>query len=135
MDFQHPRGSRAYQSLFPADSLSNNFIEQVFRTAGLERPRKVVTSFSIQMRLHLLNRGDFLTVLHWSSSQVQRQAVGLKILPVRLPCDDIPHFHDGRPEAKPGSRHGIFELRSAASNLHVPRASVAHEPPNGPEAN
>ena len=36
--------------LFPADSLSNRFVEGGFVAAGLELPAMFVTSFSIQMR-------------------------------------------------------------------------------------
>ena len=76
--------------LFPADSLSSKFIAQGFRTAGLELPRNVVTTFSIQMRLHLLSTGDFLTILHWSVLKFNARRWGLKVLPVRLPCEEMP---------------------------------------------
>jgi DNA-binding transcriptional LysR family regulator len=113
--------------LFPADSLSNKFIEAGFRTAGLELPRNVVTSFSIQMRLHLLGTGDFLTVLHWSVLKFNAKRWGLKVLPVCLPCDDMPiaTFMAAGRTLSPAVASFVAELRPVASSLDVRTASVA----------
>jgi DNA-binding transcriptional LysR family regulator len=112
--------------LFPADTLSNRFIEQGFRTAGLELPRNVVTSFSIQMRLHLLSTGDFLTVLHWSVLKFNAERWGLKVLPVRLPCGDMPItvFTTAGRTLSPAVGKFVAELRSVASSLDVSMASA-----------
>ena len=113
--------------LFPADSLSNKFIESGFRTAGLELPQKIVTSFSIQMRLHLLSTGDFLTVLHWSVLKFNAKRWGLKILPVRLPCEEMPIaiFSAAGRTLSPAVGKFIDLVRSVASGLDVPTVSVA----------
>jgi DNA-binding transcriptional LysR family regulator len=113
--------------LFPADSLSNSFIERGFRTAGLELPRNVVTSFLIQMRLHLLSTGDFLTVLHWSVLKSNAKRWGLKVLPVRLPCEEMPIaiFSAAGRTLSPAVGNFVAELRSVASGLDVRTASVA----------
>jgi DNA-binding transcriptional LysR family regulator len=107
--------------LFPAGSLSNRFIEHGFRAAGLELPRKVVTSFSIQMRLHLLGTRDFLTVLHWSVLKFNAKRWGLKILPVRLPCEAMPiaTFSAAGRTVSPAVAKFVNELRSVASSLDV----------------
>jgi DNA-binding transcriptional LysR family regulator len=113
--------------LFPAGSLSNRFIEQGFRAAGLELPRKVVTSFSIQMRLHLLSTGDFLTVLHWSVLKFNAKRWGLKVLPVHLPCDAMPiaTFTVAGRTLSPAIGRFVDELRAVASSLDVHTAQVA----------
>jgi DNA-binding transcriptional LysR family regulator len=114
--------------LFPAGSLSNKFIEQGFRAVGLELPRNVVTSFSIQMRLHLLSKGDFLTVLHWSVLKFNASRWGLKVLPVRLPCEEMPItvFTTAGRTLSPAVGKFVAELRSVASHLDVRRAPAAH---------
>jgi DNA-binding transcriptional LysR family regulator len=113
--------------LFPADSLSNRFIEAGFRKAGLELPRNVVTSFSIQMRLHLLGRGDFLTVLHWSVLKFNAKRWGLRVLPVFLPCKEMPiaTFMAAGRTLSPAVGKFVAEVRSVASSLDVRTASVA----------
>jgi DNA-binding transcriptional LysR family regulator len=114
--------------LFPAGSLSNKFIEQGFLAVGLEPPRNVVTSFSIQMRLHLLSTGDFLTVLHWSVLKFNARRWGLKVLPVQLPCEEMPIaiFTAAGRTLSPAVGKFIAELRLAANNLDVCRAPIAH---------
>jgi DNA-binding transcriptional LysR family regulator len=113
--------------LFPGDSLSNTFIEAGFLKAGLELPRNVVTTFSIQMRLHLLGTGDFLTVLHWSVLKFNAKGWGLKVLPVSLPCDEMPiaAFMTAGRTLSPAVSTFLAELRSVAGSLDVRRASVA----------
>ena len=114
--------------LFPADSLSNKLIESGFRTAGLELPQKIVTSFSIQMRLHLLSTGNFLTVLHWSVLKFNAKRWGLKILPVRLPCEKMPIaiFSAAGRTLCPAVGKFITVVQSVASDLDVRTSSVAH---------
>jgi DNA-binding transcriptional LysR family regulator len=115
--------------LFPAGSLSNKFIEEGFLAAGLELPHKVVNSFSIQMRLHLLSTGYFLTVLHWSVLKFNARRWGLKVLPVRLPCEEMPItvFTAAGRTLSPAADQFIAELRSLASELDVRRAPLAHD--------
>ena len=115
--------------LFPAESLSSKFIEQGFRAAGFELPRNVLTSFSIQMRLHLLSTGNFLTVLHWSVLKFNARRWGLKVLPVRLACECVPItvFTMAGRTLSPAVGKLVSELRSVARNLDISRASAVRD--------
>lgn len=112
--------------LFPTDSLSNNFIENGFRAAGLELPQKVVRSFSIQMRLHLLSTGEFITILHWSVLKFNAKRWGLKILPVRLPAEEMPIavFSTAGRTVSPAVDKFITAARAVANGLDVRIASM-----------
>lgn len=55
--------------MFPPASLSGSYIEAGFRARGLAPPARQLTSFSMQLRFHLLATGRFLTVLHQSVLQ------------------------------------------------------------------
>ncbi len=76
--------------LFPATSVSGSYIEDGFRANGLELPRQSVTSFSMQMRLHLLRTGRFLTVLHGSVLRFNAKHWSLKALPIDLRVRPMP---------------------------------------------
>lgn len=75
---------------FPRHSLVNSFIEEGFRAHRLEMPKPSVTSFSTQMRLHLLATGRFLTILHDSALRFSAQQGSLKVLPVGLLIPPMP---------------------------------------------
>ncbi len=76
--------------LFPKGSLSDAHIADAFRAHGLEPPRRALRSYSIQMRLHLLGTGRFLTVLHSSVLQFNAETWKLKVLPTNLPVGPMP---------------------------------------------
>ena len=76
--------------LFPDNSLSNAHIADAFRAQGLQLPSRSLRSFSIQVRLHLLATGRFLTVLHGSVLQFNAEAWKLKALPIDLPVGPMP---------------------------------------------
>ncbi len=76
--------------LFPEDSLSNAHIESAFRARGLPLPHRSLRSFSMQMRLHLLATGRFLTVLHGSVLRFNAEAWRLKVLPIDLRVGPMP---------------------------------------------
>jgi len=76
--------------LFPDNSLSNAHIANAFHARGLQLPRLSLRSFSIQMRLHLLATGRFLTVLHGSVLRFNAEAWKLKVLPIDLPIGPMP---------------------------------------------
>jgi DNA-binding transcriptional LysR family regulator len=76
--------------LFPEGSLSNAHIEDAFRAHGLQLPGKSLRSFSVQMRLHLLATGRFLTVLHGSVLRFNADAWKLKVLPIDLAVGPMP---------------------------------------------
>jgi DNA-binding transcriptional LysR family regulator len=75
---------------FPANSVANSYIEDAFRVGGLELPRPSITTFSTQMRLHLLSTGQFLTFLHRSVLRFNARARSLKILPIELSARPVP---------------------------------------------
>ena len=75
--------------LFPEDSLSNAHIDKAFRARGLQLPRQSLRSFSIQMRLHLLATGRFLTFLHGSVLRFNT-TWNLKVLPTDLSVGPMP---------------------------------------------
>lgn len=76
--------------LFPENSLSNAHIETAFRARGVHLPRRSLRSFSVQMRLHLLATGRFLTVLHGSVLRYNADAWKLKVLPIDLAVGPMP---------------------------------------------
>lgn len=76
--------------LFPEDSVSGLYIEQGFRANGLELPPQRMTSFSMQMRFHLLASGRFLTVLHGSVLRFNAKRWSLRALPIDLGIQAVP---------------------------------------------
>jgi DNA-binding transcriptional LysR family regulator len=76
--------------LFPANSVSNSYIEKGFRANGLALPQQSVTSFSMQARFHLLATGRFLTILHASVLRFNAKHWSLKALPVDLRIRPMP---------------------------------------------
>lgn len=75
---------------FPGDSVANSYIAEAFQANGLKRPQQAVSSFSMQIRFHLLSTGRFLTVLHGSVLQFNAKHWSLKALPVDLPLRPMP---------------------------------------------
>ncbi|MEO8656485.1 MAG: LysR family transcriptional regulator [Ramlibacter sp.] len=76
--------------LFPLPSLSGAYIEGGFQAQGLQLPRHRLTSFSMQLRFHLLASGRFITVLHDSVLQFNAKRWSLKALPTSLPVQPMP---------------------------------------------
>lgn len=75
---------------FPASSVSGSYIEAGFHANGLELPQKRLTAFSMQLRLHLLATGRFLTVLHGSVLRFNAKQWSLKALPIDLRIRPMP---------------------------------------------
>jgi DNA-binding transcriptional LysR family regulator len=76
--------------LFPLDSLSGKYIEAGFQGHGLGLPQNRLTSFSMQLRFHLLATGRYLTVLHHSVLAFNAKRWSLKALPVDLGTPSMP---------------------------------------------
>ncbi|MEO8567283.1 MAG: substrate-binding domain-containing protein, partial [Betaproteobacteria bacterium] len=76
--------------LFPDGSLSGAYIEAGFQAQGLQLPRHRLTSFSMQLRFHLLATGRFLTVLHDSVLRFNANRWGLKALSTSLSLQPMP---------------------------------------------
>jgi DNA-binding transcriptional LysR family regulator len=74
----------------PRDTLPTMVVEQAFRASNLPIPRIRVTTFSLQLRTHLLATGDFLTAMPRSLLRLQAEGIRLKALPVRLPIRSFP---------------------------------------------
>lgn len=56
-----------------------------FATAGLESPRRIVISGSLNSRYNLLETGRFITCIPHSLLPFSRERNGLSILPLELP--------------------------------------------------
>jgi len=69
----------------PAQTLPMIRLEQAFRGRNLPVPKMRVTTFSVQLRTHLLTRGNFLTAMPKSILRVNPECSGLRELPIRLP--------------------------------------------------
>jgi DNA-binding transcriptional LysR family regulator len=68
----------------PLDTVIGSLIAEAFSTEGLEMPRECVTTFSMQIRSHLLATGRFLTIMPSSMLRFNREAWHLKALPTKL---------------------------------------------------
>ena len=76
--------------LFPEGSLSGAYIEAGFRAQGLALPQHRLTSFSMQLRFHLLATGRFITVLHDSVLRFNAKRWSLKPLATSLSLQPMP---------------------------------------------
>jgi DNA-binding transcriptional LysR family regulator len=75
--------------LYPVSSLSGAYIEAGFHALGLQLPQHRLTSFSMQLRFHLLATGRFLTVLHDSVLRFNARRWSLKALATTLPIQPM----------------------------------------------
>jgi DNA-binding transcriptional LysR family regulator len=76
--------------LFPTDSLSGQYIAESFQRQHLGLPKNQFSSFSMQLRFHLLATGRFLTVLQRSVLAFNEKRWMLKPLPVDLGLASMP---------------------------------------------
>jgi DNA-binding transcriptional LysR family regulator len=71
---------------FPAlDTVSGRYIEQIFRSFGLDLPRITVVGSSIQLHQRLVLENGFLTLFPHS---LVASVPGMQILPVSLPAEN-----------------------------------------------
>ena len=75
---------------FPDNSLSHAYIRDGFHANGTEVPRRTISSFSMQLRFHLLARENFLTVLHGSVLAFNAEPWSLRTLPIDLQIAPMP---------------------------------------------
>jgi DNA-binding transcriptional LysR family regulator len=68
----------------PLNSIMGRHITQAFRHQGLDPPRRRVESFSLPLRFHLLESGDFIT-LHPFVATLMGKHLHLRLLDVELP--------------------------------------------------
>lgn len=80
--------------LFPPHSVSGSYIEAGMRALGQRLPERAISSYSMQLRFHLLSGGRFLTVLHGSVLRFNAERWSLRALPsdLRLPARPIGIF-------------------------------------------
>lgn len=74
----------------PRETLTTKVMEEAFRARNLPVPRIRVTTFSLQLRVHLLATGNFLTAMPRSLLRLNAEGIGLKELPVKLPVRAFP---------------------------------------------
>jgi DNA-binding transcriptional LysR family regulator len=72
------------------ESLSRILLERAYQLANLPPPTMRITTFSVQLRAHLLATGDFLAAMPKSMLKLNPECRGLKELPVRLPSPGFP---------------------------------------------
>jgi DNA-binding transcriptional LysR family regulator len=70
--------------LQPQGNFVRTLIEEVFRRHDLEAPKAMVTSVSIQLRMRLLDSGNFLSILSGSVLRQNIERWSLKVLPIDL---------------------------------------------------
>ena len=75
---------------FPDDSLSNAYIKAGFEANGLSAPPGRVSSFSMQLRFHLLKNSHFLTILHGSVLAFNAKPWSLRALHIDLRIRPMP---------------------------------------------
>ena len=76
--------------LFPANSVTGFYVAEAFRANDVEVPRQSVTSFSLEVRMHLLATGRYLTILQGSVLRFNAKPWLLKALPVDLCIPPVP---------------------------------------------
>ena len=76
-------------------------MEQAFQASNLPIPRIRVTTFSLQLRTHLLATGNFLTAMPRSLLRLSADGVRLKALPVKLPIRKLSGGHRDAQEPHP----------------------------------
>ncbi len=65
-------------------------LERAFRASNLPTPKMHVITFSVQLRVHLLATGDFLTAMPRSMLRLNPECKGLTELPIKLPNASFP---------------------------------------------
>lgn len=70
--------------LNPSDNVIGSYFADVFNRNGLERPKRQIVTFSLDVRLHLLATGRYLTVLSGTTLQYNSERWSLKRLPIDL---------------------------------------------------
>lgn len=74
----------------PRETLTTRVMEEAFRANDLPVPGIRVTTFSLQLRVHLLATGNYLTAMPRSLLRLNAEGISLKELPVKLPQRRFP---------------------------------------------
>lgn len=76
--------------LNPSDNVVGSYFANVFHRCGLELPSRQVVSFSLDVRMHLLATGRYLTILSRTVMQYNSGRWSLRRLPIDLRIPDMP---------------------------------------------
>jgi DNA-binding transcriptional LysR family regulator len=76
--------------LYPPDNVVGAFHAGAFRRSGLGLPPKHVISYSLDVRMHLLATGRYLTMLGSQVLQYNSERWALKRLPIDLQVPETP---------------------------------------------
>jgi DNA-binding transcriptional LysR family regulator len=68
----------------PPETLTTKALAEAFQASKLPIPRARVTTFLLQLRVHLLAKSNFLAAMPRSLLRLNADGVGLKELPIRL---------------------------------------------------
>jgi DNA-binding transcriptional LysR family regulator len=72
------------------NTLNSLALMQTFAALGIEAPRVRLVTFSVQLRVHLLTTGDYITVFPRSMMRLIADRMALKVLPIKLPVREWP---------------------------------------------
>jgi DNA-binding transcriptional LysR family regulator len=76
--------------LNPLDNVVGSYFADVFHREGLALPSLQVVSFSLDVRMHLLATGRYLTILSRTVMQYNSERWSLRRLPIDLRTPDMP---------------------------------------------
>ena len=76
--------------LNPLDNVVGSYFADVFHREGLALPSRQVVSFSLDVRMHLLATGRYLTILSRTVMQYNSERWSLRRLPIDLRTPDMP---------------------------------------------
>src|SRR5882672_1332830 len=71
--------------LSPEHTWGRSLVDEAFRARGLDKPKVVLTTFSVHLRFHLAAMGAHVTAIPRSIFHLSEQRFGLSALPVQLP--------------------------------------------------
>jgi DNA-binding transcriptional LysR family regulator len=72
------------------NALNNVFEMERLRAHGLDAPKIRLVTFSVQLRVHLLASGEYITFFPRSMMRLLGDRMALKVLPVKLPIREWP---------------------------------------------
>jgi DNA-binding transcriptional LysR family regulator len=76
--------------LYPPDNVVGSFHAEAFRRNGLELPPRHVISYSLDVRMHLLATGRYLTMLGSMVLRYNSERSSLRRLPIDLQLPEMP---------------------------------------------
>src|SRR5262249_2132286 len=118
----------------PQQTFSTMLLEQAFQASNLPVPKMRVTTFSVQLRAHLLATGDFLTAIPKSMLRVNLESSGLRELPISLANAPFPVAIvtlKGR-TLTPVVELFLEQLRTYAKSLNRGTSKIEREVGSGP---